>query len=82
MRILVAEDEAGVAAFLRQGLKEAGYAVDIARDGREAAGNVETVEYDLVVLHMMLPRVDGITVLRRMRASGEPPCCCLRRVGR
>jgi DNA-binding response OmpR family regulator len=68
MRILVAEDEKGVAAFLRQGLKEAGYAVDIARDGREALDFLDTVEYDLVVLDIMLPRIDGIAVLRQARS--------------
>jgi DNA-binding response OmpR family regulator len=68
MRILVAEDEKGVAAFLKQGLKEAGYAVDVARDGQEALDCLETVSYDLVVLDIMLPRLDGIEVLRQARA--------------
>jgi DNA-binding response OmpR family regulator len=68
MRILVAEDEKAVAAFLKQGLKEAGYAVDLARDGQEALDHLETVSYDLVVLDIMLPRLDGIGVLRQARA--------------
>jgi DNA-binding response OmpR family regulator len=68
MRILVAEDEKGVAAFLKQGLKEAGYAVDVAHDGQEALDCLETVSYDLVVLDIMLPRLDGIEVLRQARA--------------
>jgi DNA-binding response OmpR family regulator len=68
MRILVAEDEKGVASFLRQGLREAGYAVDIAQDGGEALSLLETIEYDLIILDIMLPRVDGITLLRKARS--------------
>ena len=70
MRVLVAEDEAGVAAFLRQGLKEAGYAVDVARDGREALDFLDSVEYDLIVLDIMMPRLDGTGVLREIRSRG------------
>jgi DNA-binding response OmpR family regulator len=70
VRILVAEDEKGVAGFLKQGLKEAGYAVDVARDGREAWGFLQTVSYDLVMLDIMLPGQDGIAVLRQARARG------------
>ncbi len=70
MRILVAEDEAGVSAFLRRGLREAGYAVDMALDGREALDFLRTTSYDLVVLDILLPRADGIAVLKEARAHG------------
>lgn len=70
MRILVAEDENGVAAFLRQGLREAGYTVDVARDGREAIDRLGGLDYDLAVLDVMLPRADGIEVLKRARRAG------------
>lgn len=69
MRILVAEDEAKIAQFIRKGLKEEGYAVDIAPDGDEALRLALEEDYDAVVLDIMLPGMDGITALKRMRAK-------------
>jgi DNA-binding response OmpR family regulator len=69
MRILVAEDEGKIAQFIRKGLKEEGYAVDIAADGDEALHLVLQEEYDAVVLDIMMPGMDGITVLKRLRAK-------------
>lgn len=69
MRILVAEDEAKIAQFIRKGLKEEGYAVDVAPDGDEALQLALHEDYDAVVLDIMLPGMDGITVLKRLRAS-------------
>jgi DNA-binding response OmpR family regulator len=71
LRILVAEDERGVAAFLRQGLREAGYAVDVARDGQDAMDFLRGMEYDLVVLDIMLPRADGFEVVKQARSRGS-----------
>ena len=70
MRLLLAEDDPDLARSLRLSLAEAGYAVDLARDGEEAAFLGETEPYDLVVLDLGLPVVDGVTVLRRWRAGG------------
>jgi DNA-binding response OmpR family regulator len=70
MRILVAEDEKGVAAFLKQGLREAGYAVDVVHDGQEAMDALRGIDYDLVVLDIMLPRADGISVVKQARSRG------------
>jgi heavy metal response regulator len=67
MRVLVVEDEKKVASFLKRGLEEEHYAVDLAYDGEEALDMVEVYDYDLVLLDIMLPRIDGMTVLRQIR---------------
>jgi len=75
MYLLVVEDERKVAGFLKQGLEEEGYEVDCAYDGEEALECLRARPYDLVILDLMLPRVDGLEVLRRFReemAGGTP----------
>jgi len=69
MRILVADDEAKIAQFIRKGLKEDGYAVDVASDGDEALQLALQEDYDAVVLDIMLPGMDGISVLKKLRSS-------------
>lgn len=69
MRILVVEDEAKIARFIKKGLSEDGYAVDVARNGEEALSFAASAPYDVVILDLMLPRIDGITVCRRLRES-------------
>src|SRR5688572_3294251 len=71
MRMLVVEDEAPIADFLVRGLKEQGYAVDLATDGIEALELLATVTPDVVVLDIMLPGIDGLEVCRRLRQSGS-----------
>jgi two-component system, OmpR family, response regulator len=71
MRLLVVEDNAALAAQLRAALADAGFAVDAAPDGEEALFLGETEPYDAVVLDLGLPRLDGLTVLRRWRAGGH-----------
>lgn len=71
MRVLVAEDEGALAGQLATVLAEAGYAVDVARDGGEAEFLGRTEHYDAVVLDLGLPTLDGLTVLRRWRESGH-----------
>src|SRR5512143_291016 len=68
MRILVVEDEAKVASFIKKGLEEEGYAVDVALDGSEGLSLVGANVYDAVVLDLMLPKVNGIEVMREIRA--------------
>jgi DNA-binding response OmpR family regulator len=68
MRILVVEDEHKLAGVLKRGLEEHGFAVDVAHDGEEGLGLAETVGYDLIVLDVMLPKLDGLAVCRRLRA--------------
>jgi heavy metal response regulator len=74
MRILVVEDEKRIADFLTRGLQGAGYAVDPAPDGATALNLVAATDYDLVILDLMLPDLDGLKVLERIRArkSGPP----------
>ncbi len=69
MRILLAEDDSRVAGFVRRGLREEQYAVDVAADGEKALFMAQTGEYDLMVLDLMLPKKDGLEVLRTLRAS-------------
>lgn len=68
MRILVVEDEPKVGDFIRRGLEEEGYAVDLIRDGREATEHAALVDYDAAVLDLMLPGRSGLQVLRDLRA--------------
>lgn len=56
MRVLLVEDEPGIAQFIRQGLSETGYAVDIAQDGQEGWEYASVVEYDLIILDILLFR--------------------------
>jgi two-component system OmpR family response regulator len=70
MRALVAEDQLKMASLLRRGLTEEGYAVDVVSDGREAVIRGTATEYDVIVLDVMLPELDGLEVCRRLRAGG------------
>ena len=70
MRILVVEDEKRIADFIRKGLSEHGYAVDVAGDGEEALDWPEVAEFDIIVLDIMLPGRDGIDVCRELRRRG------------
>jgi DNA-binding response OmpR family regulator len=72
MRILVVEDEARLAAVLRRGLQEQGYAVDVAHDGEEGLRLAEQEDYDLVLLDVLLPVLDGLSVCRSLRAARRP----------
>jgi DNA-binding response OmpR family regulator len=67
MQILVVEDEEKIANFLRRGLLEESYAVDVAGDGEDALYKFEINEYDLVILDLLIPKVDGIGVCRKIR---------------
>ena len=67
MNLLVVEDDSKICELLGRGLREAGYRVDLARDGSEALLLFEEKTFDLIVLDLMLPGLDGMEVLRRMR---------------
>lgn len=71
MRLLVVEDYVPLRKALVQGLGEAGFAVESAGDGDEALRYAGSTAYDVIVLDLMLPRVDGLSVLRRLRAGGH-----------
>ncbi len=71
MRVLIVEDERRLAENVARSLREsAGYAVDVSPDGEEGLYMAESNPYDLVVLDLMLPKVDGLTVLKRLRSAG------------
>ncbi|MGB9499026.1 MAG: response regulator transcription factor [Dissulfuribacterales bacterium] len=67
MRILLVEDEKRMASFIKRGLTEQRYTVDLAYDGEEGLFLAETNPYDLIILDVMLPKADGITVCRELR---------------
>lgn len=67
MRILLVEDEPSIARFVRQGLTEAGYAVDVASDGQEGFDYLLAADYDVLVLDVLLPRLNGLALLRQAR---------------
>lgn len=67
MRILVIEDEKKVADFIKRGLKEEGYSADVAFDGEEGHFQVSSNEYDVIILDLMLPKIDGISLCRKLR---------------
>jgi DNA-binding response OmpR family regulator len=70
MRVLVVEDELRIAAFLQKGLQEKHYVVDVAGDGEDALDLVALTPYDLIVLDLLLPKRDGISVCREIRRRG------------
>jgi DNA-binding response OmpR family regulator len=71
MRILVVEDEPGIANFVRQGLVEAGYAVDLVGNGRSALNYALSADYDAYVLDILLPGMNGLDLLRDLRQRGD-----------
>lgn len=71
MRILIVEDEHRIASYIKRGLEEHGHAVDLAFDGREALDWVSTIAFDLILLDIMLPEMDGLTVCRTLRKQGN-----------
>ena len=69
MRVLVVEDDAKIASFVTRGLKQAGYAVDHAPDGDTALALLDSTAYDAAIVDVMLPRLDGISLVKRARAA-------------
>ncbi len=70
MRVLVVEDYKPIARVLRQGLEEEGFAVDVAADGPDGDFKARSAEYDVIILDVMLPGVDGLSLLQRWRRDG------------
>jgi two-component system OmpR family response regulator len=77
MRILVVEDETDLLASLAKALREEGYAVDTAKDGEDGLYKAESWNYDAIVLDVMLPGLDGWTILQRLRKSKKTPVLML-----
>jgi DNA-binding response OmpR family regulator len=70
MRILLIEDYKQMVRALKKGLEEEGFAVDVALDGEEGGYKAETAEYDVIILDLMLPKEDGLSLLKRWRNKG------------
>src|SRR5262249_48248884 len=70
MRILVVEDDKKIASFVVNGLKQSGYAVDHAENGEDGLIGAQTISYDAVVVDIMLPKLDGLSLIQQLRASG------------
>ena len=70
MRVLVVEDESSISGFIRQGLTEAGFVVTVEADGRRGLQRALAADIDVIILDIMLPGMNGLEVLRRVRAAG------------
>ena len=70
MRVLLVEDHKPLVRALRQGLEEEGFAIDVAYDGEEGAFKAQTADYDVIILDLMLPKEDGLSLLQRWRRGG------------
>ncbi len=70
MRVLVVEDDAAIASFIGRGLREAGFAVDTAADGPDGLAKALTAEYDAAVVDLMLPGLDGLSLVGELRRKG------------
>jgi len=64
MRVLIAEDDVALASFVRKGLEAEHYAVDVSHDGEQARAMAGELDYDLLMLDLNLPRMDGVSILR------------------
>src|SRR4029077_6724127 len=71
MKILVVEDDRKVAGFIEQGLREEGYAVDVAKDGEEGTMLAHVNQYDAILLDLMLPKKNGVQVAAELRREGR-----------
>jgi DNA-binding response OmpR family regulator len=71
MRVLIVEDERKISAYLKRGLEEQGYAVDTAFTGREALDYADAAPYDIIILDILLPEMDGVAVCRELRQRGN-----------
>ena len=70
MRILVVEDDKKIASFIVNGLKQSGYAVDHSADGESGLITAQTISYDAAVVDIMLPKLDGLSLVQQLRAKG------------
>ncbi|MCX4161545.1 MULTISPECIES: heavy metal response regulator transcription factor [Paraburkholderia] len=77
MKVLLIEDEPKVVEYLRNGLSEQGWVVDVATDGEDGAFMAMEYDFDVVILDVMLPKLDGFSVLKRIRAQKQTPVIML-----
>ena len=76
MRVLVVEDDPTIADFVARGLREAGFAVDVAADGDDGLELAQRASFDVAIVDVMLPRLDGLSLIERAapRAASARPC--------
>src|SRR3972149_6380215 len=72
MRLLVAEDDTKIAGALKKGLEQEMFSVDVVHDGKEAFDLASVEPYDLLILDLMLPKLDGINVCKKLKAQNNP----------
>ena len=72
MRVLVVEDDAETALYIRNGLSEEGHCVDVVADGRDGLVQATAEDYDVLIVDRMLPRLDGLSLVRTLRGAGKP----------
>ena len=72
MRILLVEDDSCTADFIAKGLQQSGYVVDWACDGEDGLHRLTTEPYEVAVVDVMLPKLDGLQLIKRARGSGSP----------
>lgn len=77
MKILVVEDEPKTADYLKKGFSESGYLVEVAKDGLEGKYMIEEGDFDLIILDIMLPGLDGWQLLKTIRRTSDTPVICL-----
>jgi DNA-binding response OmpR family regulator len=78
MKILVVEDEKKVASFIKRGLEEEDFSVDVAYDGEEGVAKAQSTAYDIILMDIMLPKKDGLSAIRELRAQNIlTPILCL-----
>ncbi|MCK4691165.1 MAG: response regulator, partial [Desulfuromonadales bacterium] len=78
MRVLVVEDEKKVASFIKRGLEEEEFTVDVAYDGEEGVYMAENTSYDLILMDVMLPKKDGLSAIKEIREKSiVSPILCL-----
>jgi DNA-binding response OmpR family regulator len=71
MKVLVVDDEVRIARAIKQGLEQEGYAVDMAHDGEDGYNSARADEYDVIILDVMMPEMNGFEVVRKLRADGD-----------
>lgn len=74
MRLLIIEDDSHILGYVEKGLKEAGHAVDTAKDGETGLHLATTEKYDVLIVDRMLPKLDGLSIIRELRGTGNQTC--------
>ena len=74
MRILIVEDDPKIRSYIEKGLREAGHTIDLAEDGEIGLHMATTEKYDVLIVDRMLPKLDGLSLIRTLRGTGNTTC--------